>query len=102
MLSEKNTTSENNKQNTIISGNCESNCNQIEKDKLALFEKNIENASNIKKQIKENINLIINELKAKIENVEKIEKKFFESLEIEVKFSNLLYENYLQELKNNN
>ena len=29
----------------------------IEKDKLDLFEKNIENASNIKSQIKENINL---------------------------------------------
>lgn len=74
----------------------------IEKDKLDSFEKNIENASIIKKQIKENITLIINELKEKIEIIQNLESKFFDSLEIEIKFSSLLHQYYLEELKNNN
>ena len=58
----------------------------IEKDKLVSFEKNIENASIIKTQIKENISSIINELKEKIEIIENLKKQFFESLEMEIKF----------------
>ena len=74
----------------------------IEKDKLDSFEKNIENASIIIKQIKENITLIINELKEKIEIIQNLGNKFFDSLEVEIKFSSLLYQNYQEELKKNN
>jgi len=74
----------------------------IKKDKLVSFEKNIKNASIIKKQIKEYITLIINELKEKIEIIQNLGNKFFESLEIEIKFSSLLYQNYQEELKKNN
>ena len=74
----------------------------IEKEKLDLFEKNIRNASEIKKQIKNYIDSVINELYEKIEYIESLAKTFFESLEIEIKFSELLYQNYQQELEKNN
>ena len=41
-------------------------------------------------------------MKEKIEIIQNLGNKFFESLEIEIKFSSLLYQNYQEELKKNN
>ena len=74
----------------------------IEKDKIDSFEKNFQKISEMKQKIKNSIDIVINELKEKIEHIENLSKVFFESLEKEIKNSESLYQNYQQELKSKN
>ena len=59
----------------------------IEKDKIDSFEKNFQKISEMKQKIKNSIDIVINELKEKIEHIDNLSKTFFESLEKEIKNS---------------
>ena len=71
----------------------------IKKNILDNFDKNLKNISNVKIKIEESIKMVIDDLKSKIELIENLQKQFFESLDIQIKFTNLVYNNYLKKLK---
>ena len=71
----------------------------FKKNKLDTFENNLKNISEIKQNIEKQINEVINELKKKIESLINLKNKFFENLNMKIKFTNLVYQNYLKKFK---
>jgi hypothetical protein len=71
----------------------------FKKNVLDNFDKELKKISDFKNQIEENITSVINEMKSKIELIEKLKKEFFESLDMQMKFTYLVYNNYLKKLK---
>jgi len=72
----------------------------FKKNKLDAFTNNLKNISEIKQNIEKQINDVINEFKKKIELLNDLKDKFFEKLNMKIKFTNLVYQNYLQKFKN--
>ena len=75
------------------------NFNLFDKKKLDILHKNIQNISEAKKKINEKVDIIINELKKKLELIENLKDKFFELLNMQEKFTKFVYQNYQQKLK---
>lgn len=71
----------------------------LKKKQIEDFENNLKNILNIKNQIEDQINLVIKELNEKIEIIEKLKSKFFESLNMQIKFTDLVYKIYIKKLK---
>ena len=71
----------------------------LKKNKLDNFKKNINNISENKQIIEKKIDEIIDEAKKKIELLIKLKNQFFESLNMKLKFTNLVYQNYTQKYK---
>ena len=72
----------------------------FKKNKLDTFKNNLKNISEIKQNIEMQINDLINELKKKIELLNDLKNKFFDKLNMKIKFTNLVYQNYFQKFKN--
>ena len=71
----------------------------IKKHKIDNFKKKFNNISENMQIIEKEINEIINELKNKIELLLKLKNKFFETLNIKIKFTDLVYKNYIKKYK---
>lgn len=72
----------------------------IKKNKLDNFVKNLENAKNIRNNIEEKINEVINELKKNIDSLNNLKNKFVDSLNMKIKIANLAYHNYQTKYNN--
>ena len=71
----------------------------FKKNQLEYFDGNLKKIQNIKNKIEDKINSVINELNEKIELIEKLKNNFFESLNMQIKFTDLVYKNYMKKLK---
>ena len=71
----------------------------FKKKKLDNFKNNLKNISEIKQNIEKQINEVINELQKKIELLINLKNKFFEDLNMKIKFTDLVYKNYLKKFK---
>ena len=71
----------------------------IKKHKIDNFKKKFNNISENMQIIEKEINEVVNELKNKIELLLKLKNKFFETLNIKIKFTDLVYKNYIKKYK---
>ena len=69
------------------------------KNRLDNFIKNLINISEVQKKIEKIINEVIDDLQKKIKSLIDLKNKFSETLNMKVKFSNLVYQNYLKKFK---
>ena len=72
----------------------------LKKNELNAFKNTINQIKNNKNNIEEKINLVISELQEKIELLNKLKNKFFESLDMKLCFVELLLNNYEKKLEN--
>ena len=71
----------------------------LKKNKLDEFKLNIKRIIKDKDKVEEAINLVINELKEKIENLNNLKNKFFDYLNMKLKFVKLILHNYEKKLE---
>ena len=71
----------------------------FKKKKLDNFKNNLKNISEMKQNIEKQINEVINQLQTKIELLIKLKNKFYEDLNMKIKFTDLVYKNYLKKFK---
>ena len=72
----------------------------LKKNELNAFKNTIKQIKNNKNNIEAKINLVISELQEKIELLNKLKNKFFESLDMKLCFVELLLNNYEKKLEN--
>jgi len=72
----------------------------FKKNKIDAFKANIKRINNIKNIIEQIINSLIKELEEKIKAINNLRNNFFESLDKQIKFSELMLDNYEKKLKN--
>ena len=71
----------------------------FKKNKIDAFKANIKRINNLKKEIEQKINSLIKELEDKIKSINNLRNNFFESLDKQMKFSELMLDNYEKKLK---
>ena len=71
----------------------------FKKNKIDAFKANIKRINNLKKEIEQKINSLIKELEDKIKLINNLRNNFFESLDKQMKFSELMLDNYEKKLK---
>jgi hypothetical protein len=71
----------------------------FKKNKLDGFKNNIKRINNLKCDIEQKLNSLVKELENQIKYLNNIKNKFFESLNMEIKFVELILDNYEKKLK---
>ena len=71
----------------------------FKKNEIEEFKNNINKITNMKNSIEEKINSVIKELEQKIEFLKNLEKNFFENLNMQLKFVDLVLQNYEKKMK---
>ena len=71
----------------------------IKNSKLEKFKTNIKRINNIRNSIEKAINEVIKELEEKISLLKNLEKEFMESLDMKLKYVDLVFHNYEQKMK---
>ena len=71
----------------------------FKKNKLNGFKNNIKRINNLKCDIEQKLNSLVKELENQIKYLNNIKNKFFESLNMEIKFVELILDNYEKKLK---
>jgi len=66
----------------------------LKKKKLVIFKNNIKNINSIKEKIENTIDSVIKELEEKIMLINNLKNKFFEGLKMQLKFTDLVLQNY--------
>ena len=71
----------------------------FKKNKLDEFKNTIKKILNEKDKLEQKINLVIKELKEKIDNINNLKNQFLENLNMKVKFVQLILNNYERKME---